>query len=191
MLLCHGGLIKTGLVSRNQHLSSYWSAAVHDYEHGGLNNDFLIKTAHPLAMRYNDQSPLENHHISAAALLLMQPDCAYISVSANIHCTVLPGMRVYVLTLLRSSQHYNVSSLCILMMRLECHAQHTVTGVSHPPQHPPQHPSQSHSYISHSSKPSPLTIHSNSLSYQALEFKLACHLCKMHVLPLLPRHTVR
>ena len=26
--------------------ATYWAALVHDYEHGGLNNDFLIKTAH-------------------------------------------------------------------------------------------------------------------------------------------------
>jgi len=80
MLLCHGGLIKSGLISRTQQLSSYWSAAVHDYEHGGLNNDFLIKTAHPLALRYNDQSPLENHHLSAAVQLLFEPEYAYIAV---------------------------------------------------------------------------------------------------------------
>ena len=83
MLLCHGGLIKTGLITKNQHLSSYWSAAVHDYEHGGLNNDFLIKTQHPLAILYNDQSPLENHHMSAAVSLLSEPDYAYIAVSCS------------------------------------------------------------------------------------------------------------
>ena len=77
MLLCHGGLINSGLITRNQHIASYWSAAVHDYEHGGLNNDFLIKTAHPWAMLYNDQSPLENHHNSAASLLLFKPEYAY------------------------------------------------------------------------------------------------------------------
>ena len=81
MLLCHGGLVKSGLITRNQHLSSYWSAAVHDFEHGGVNNDFLIKTAHPWAIRYNDQSPLENHHSSAATILLFQPECAYIAVN--------------------------------------------------------------------------------------------------------------
>ncbi|KAL0037875.1 hypothetical protein WJX79_003284 [Trebouxia sp. C0005] len=79
MLLCHGGLIKSGLITKTQQLSSYWSAAVHDYEHGGLNNDFLIKTSHALAVRYNDQSPLENHHMSAAVQLLFQPDYSYIA----------------------------------------------------------------------------------------------------------------
>ena len=80
MLLCHGGILASKSMSIVQHLSSYWSAAVHDYEHGGLNNDFLCKTAHPLALLYNDISPLENHHISAAASLLMQPEYGYIEV---------------------------------------------------------------------------------------------------------------
>ena len=87
MLLCHGGLIQSGAISRNQHLSSYWSAAVHDYEHAGLNNDFLIKTQHPLALLYNDQSPLENHHMSAAVSLLRVPECAYLSVRDGLQCS--------------------------------------------------------------------------------------------------------
>ena len=69
---------------------------VHDYGHGGLNNDFLIKTHHPLAILYNDLSPLENHHISAAVSLLGEPDYAYHAVSrscfsANWLWTVLFG----------------------------------------------------------------------------------------------------
>lgn len=80
MMLCHGGILASKAMTIVQHLSSYWSAAVHDYEHGGLNNDFLIKTAHPLALLYNDASPLENHHISAAAQLLMLPEYGYIQV---------------------------------------------------------------------------------------------------------------
>ena len=30
--------------------ASYWAALVHDYEHGGFNNDFLIKTAQCVAV---------------------------------------------------------------------------------------------------------------------------------------------
>ena len=79
-MLCHGGVLKSGALSKAQYMSSYWSAITHDYEHGGLNNDFLIKTAHPLAIAYNDQSPLENHHCAAAAKLLFEPDKQYIQV---------------------------------------------------------------------------------------------------------------
>lgn len=97
MLLCHGGLISSGAITRNQHLSSYWSAAVHDYEHGGLNNDFLIKTQHPLAWLYNDQSPLENHHVSAAVSLLTVPEYGYLPVRHGSRCnhvvaSAVPGL---------------------------------------------------------------------------------------------------
>ncbi len=55
MLLRHGGILKSGAMTQQQYWGSLWSALVHDFEHGGLNNDFLIKTHHPLAITYNDQ----------------------------------------------------------------------------------------------------------------------------------------
>ena len=42
------------------------TGAIHDYEHGGFNNAYLSKTKDILAIRYNDQSVLENHHVAAA-----------------------------------------------------------------------------------------------------------------------------
>jgi hypothetical protein len=39
---------------------------MHDFNHPGVTNDFLIATSDPLALRYNDRSPLENHHCAAA-----------------------------------------------------------------------------------------------------------------------------
>ena len=80
MLLCHGGLLKSNAFAGSLHLASYWSAIVHDFEHEGLNNDFLIKTGHPLALLYNDQSPLENHHLAAAFKIWIDPHCQYMTV---------------------------------------------------------------------------------------------------------------
>ncbi|KAL0049434.1 hypothetical protein WJX82_002295 [Trebouxia sp. C0006] len=83
MLLRHGGILKSGAMTQQQYWGSLWSALVHDFEHGGLNNDFLIKTHHPLAITYNDQSPLENHHVSAASRLLSDPELAYLPMDAT------------------------------------------------------------------------------------------------------------
>eukprot|EP01135_Chromosphaera_perkinsii_P012167 Nk52_evm5s2604 gene=Nk52_evmTU5s2604 len=44
---------------------------IHDFEHPGVNNNFLVNTNDELAVLYNDVSPLENHH-SAKAFLLMK-----------------------------------------------------------------------------------------------------------------------
>jgi hypothetical protein len=46
---------------------------LHDFQHGGFSNDFLIQSSDPLAMLYNDRSPLENHHVSAGTRLMAQP----------------------------------------------------------------------------------------------------------------------
>lgn len=52
------------------------SAVCHDIGHPGLNNPFLVETAHELALRYNDHSPLENMHCARLFELLSQPKTA-------------------------------------------------------------------------------------------------------------------
>ncbi len=78
--------MKSKAMTAAHHLASYWAAAVHDYEHGGLNNDFLIKTAHPLAITYSDQSPLEHHHVAAATKVFLEPECQYLNVRMQASC---------------------------------------------------------------------------------------------------------
>ena len=58
-------------------LACYLAAIIHDYEHRGVNNDFLIKTGDPLALLYNDASPMENHHLAAASTLMSKEQYAF------------------------------------------------------------------------------------------------------------------
>lgn len=44
----------------------YLSGAIHDTDHPGFSNLFLINTKNKMALRYNDSSVLENHHVALA-----------------------------------------------------------------------------------------------------------------------------
>ena len=46
------------------------AASIHDLEHPGVTNAYLTSVRSTLALRYNDKSPLENHHISQALQIL-------------------------------------------------------------------------------------------------------------------------
>ncbi|XP_021954316.2 cGMP-inhibited 3',5'-cyclic phosphodiesterase A isoform X6 [Folsomia candida] len=52
-------------------MALYTAAAMHDYDHPGRTNAFLVTTNSPQAILYNDRSVLENHHAAAAWALLM------------------------------------------------------------------------------------------------------------------------
>jgi len=46
---------------------------IHDFEHPGLNNNYLIAVEHELALLYNDKNVLENHHVAQSMRLMQQP----------------------------------------------------------------------------------------------------------------------
>ncbi|XP_057159265.1 cGMP-inhibited 3',5'-cyclic phosphodiesterase 3A isoform X4 [Ursus arctos] len=52
-------------------MALYVAAAMHDYDHPGRTNAFLVATSAPQAVLYNDRSVLENHHAAAAWNLFM------------------------------------------------------------------------------------------------------------------------
>ncbi|XP_028813055.1 cGMP-inhibited 3',5'-cyclic phosphodiesterase B isoform X2 [Denticeps clupeoides] len=61
-------------------MALYVAAAMHDYDHPGRTNAFLVATNAPQAVLYNDRSVLENHHAAAAwSLLLSQPEHNFLS----------------------------------------------------------------------------------------------------------------
>ncbi|XP_075213961.1 phosphodiesterase 9 [Lycorma delicatula] len=51
------------------------SCICHDLDHPGYNNIYQINARTELALRYNDISPLENHHCSMAFRILELPEC--------------------------------------------------------------------------------------------------------------------
>uniref|UniRef100_A0A673XKJ4 Phosphodiesterase n=1 Tax=Salmo trutta TaxID=8032 RepID=A0A673XKJ4_SALTR len=51
------------------------AAVCHDLDHPGYNNMYQINARTELAVRYNDISPLENHHCAIAFQIFSQPDC--------------------------------------------------------------------------------------------------------------------
>lgn len=53
-------------------LSCYIAAIIHDIDHSGFTNDFLVNTTHSLAIMHNDQSPHENHHLFLSWTLLTE-----------------------------------------------------------------------------------------------------------------------
>jgi hypothetical protein len=62
----------------------YLSCICHDYKHPGLNNNYLIETKHPLAIKYNDSSVLENMHISETFNLI----------NTNNNCNIFENMDI-------------------------------------------------------------------------------------------------
>ncbi|CAG9538894.1 unnamed protein product [Cercopithifilaria johnstoni] len=59
-------------------LASIFAGAIHDVDHPGFTNHYLINTNSELAIMYNDESVLEQHHLAVAFKLLQDSSCDFI-----------------------------------------------------------------------------------------------------------------
>jgi len=61
-------------------MALYTAAAMHDFDHPGRTNAFLVATLNSKALLYNDRSVLENHHAAASwSLLVTNPGLNFLS----------------------------------------------------------------------------------------------------------------
>ncbi|KAI8607894.1 hypothetical protein BC830DRAFT_1174890, partial [Chytriomyces sp. MP71] len=68
------------------------AAAIHDVDHPGVTNAYLVASSNPLALRYNDIAVLENHHIATAFEIM----------TSNPACNILARMPVDKIKAIRS-----------------------------------------------------------------------------------------
>ena len=93
------------------------SALGHDLNHPGVTNVFMINSRHPLAVRYNDISVLENHHASTLIKFLELPGC---DIFTNTSCDPTTMRKIIIPTILATdmAQHNFVMEHFIGSMRL-------------------------------------------------------------------------
>ncbi|RNF25798.1 putative cAMP phosphodiesterase A [Trypanosoma conorhini] len=72
-MLSRGGMKKRCQLSDLQVFAALFSAAIHDYNHPGVNNNFHVRTQSYNAILYNDRSVLENLHVSSVFELMKNP----------------------------------------------------------------------------------------------------------------------
>uniref|UniRef100_G3TVR8 Phosphodiesterase n=1 Tax=Loxodonta africana TaxID=9785 RepID=G3TVR8_LOXAF len=73
------------------------AAICHDLDHPGYNNTYQINARTELAVRYNDISPLENHHCAVAFQILAQPEC---NIFSNVQPDEFRQIRQGIITLI-------------------------------------------------------------------------------------------
>ncbi|CAD6184813.1 unnamed protein product [Caenorhabditis auriculariae] len=79
-------------VNESHAVAAILAATVHDLDHPGRGNAFLINTRQSLAVLYNDHSVLENHHIALAFQLTFQPS-ADVNIFSNMNREEFISMR--------------------------------------------------------------------------------------------------
>ncbi|KAG2443397.1 hypothetical protein HXX76_001757 [Chlamydomonas incerta] len=129
-VLIHRGGLAPGYVDPLSLMACYLAAIIHDFEHGGLTNDYLINSSDELALRYNDRAPLENHHCAAAFLLLRRPEYAFMAHLPKADTDRLRKMVIELVLATDMKQHFAIMSHFTTVHRLSAAASVTPSLMS-------------------------------------------------------------
>ncbi|XP_076347376.1 3',5'-cyclic-AMP phosphodiesterase 4C-like isoform X3 [Tachypleus tridentatus] len=70
-------------------LAALFAAAIHDVDHPGVTNQYLVNSSSELAIMYNDESVLENHSLAVAFKILQDENCnMFVNLTKKQHQTV-------------------------------------------------------------------------------------------------------
>ena len=72
-ILTKGGFKDKGKLDDIDFASMIIGGACHDLGHFGVNNPYLVEAKHEIAIRYNDISVLESHHVASAFAIMQDP----------------------------------------------------------------------------------------------------------------------
>lgn len=117
-VIIHKGGMLGGYVDDITLLTCYLAAILHDFDHGGYTNDFLIKVGDPLALIYNDISPLENHHISLACTKMSSPSMNFLTNLEQEEAATFRKLLIELVLATDMKQHFSIVSQFGTMHRL-------------------------------------------------------------------------
>ncbi|GAX76727.1 hypothetical protein CEUSTIGMA_g4174.t1 [Chlamydomonas eustigma] len=100
------GIADTALVK----LAYVIAATVHDVDHYGLNNDFLVNSRNTLAVIHNDRSPMESHHCSLTFTTLYGPDTDFTALLSPADQKVFRSLVIDLVLATDMKQHFNILS---------------------------------------------------------------------------------
>eukprot|EP00795_Rhopilema_esculentum_P006950 gene6950-12571_t len=107
-MICQSEVHK--VMEKHEILTMMTAALCHDLDHPGYNNNYQINAKTELAIRYNDISPLENHHASVAFDILNRPNCnIFVHLDGDLYRKVRVGIIQSILAT-DMAQHSNILS---------------------------------------------------------------------------------
>ncbi|XP_042903673.1 3',5'-cyclic-AMP phosphodiesterase 4C isoform X3 [Parasteatoda tepidariorum] len=89
-------------------LAILFSAAIHDVDHPGVTNQYLINSSSELALMYNDESVLENHSLAVAFKLLQDEACNIFATLNKKQLLSLRKMAIDMVLATDMSKHMNL-----------------------------------------------------------------------------------
>ncbi|GIL91655.1 hypothetical protein Vretimale_9589 [Volvox reticuliferus] len=118
VLVVRGGLITHGYCDEVSLTSCYLSAIIHDFEHKGVNNDYLVRVSDGLAVLYNDRSPMENHHLAASFQLMNSDEYNFLRKMPNKLRETLRKQIIEMVLATDMKQHFAIHSMFQAKMQL-------------------------------------------------------------------------